>query len=206
MEKDEYADFTPYGEIPDHVEGCSYEGKKGNLERITMEGVTEHQPQAGDVAEGCFEVKRSTMKGKGTGAFLFDRGKGRDVRLELELKLEGTVTLCHQRSRRGNENVGDATDHRPDDGHGSHRDEAKAGAKITRLRKDNELGEGGPTKEAHHDPRGDVAGLLRRPTLRKHLTSPHQPDQESVEFDYVFAAVSRVADQMLPARIAHEVK
>ena len=57
-----------------------------------MEGVTKHQPQAGEVAEGCFEVKQSTMKGKGTGTLLFDQGKGRSVRLELELKLEGTVT------------------------------------------------------------------------------------------------------------------
>ena len=78
-----FGDFLTASRIPLRRE------KKRKVDGIAVEGVTEYQPRAGGVVEGYFEVKRNTVEGKGT-ASPFDRGEGRYVRLELELKLEGT--------------------------------------------------------------------------------------------------------------------
>jgi RNA polymerase sigma factor (sigma-70 family) len=64
----------------------TYVGKKGKLDQIRVETSLEERPAA-------VEGKGNKIKGVGTGTIFFDRNKGRVVCMELNLKLEGKLTL-----------------------------------------------------------------------------------------------------------------
>jgi hypothetical protein len=69
-----------------------YEGKEGDLDRIRVE-VALKDPSPTDRDGAPFKVKKADVKrSEGAGLVLFDRDRGRVVRQELNLTLEGKLT------------------------------------------------------------------------------------------------------------------
>jgi RNA polymerase sigma factor (sigma-70 family) len=71
----------------------SYEGQEGILDKIKInENVLQIPPQPGGAQP--FKIKDGELKCKeGTGILFFDRAKGRIARMELNLKLEGNLSI-----------------------------------------------------------------------------------------------------------------
>jgi RNA polymerase sigma factor (sigma-70 family) len=80
----------------------TYEGQEGKLDRISVETTFRERPRPAKGVLQPFEVKDAKLeRASGTGTILFDAAAGRLVRAELELKLEGPVTLVRGREEAG---------------------------------------------------------------------------------------------------------
>jgi Sigma-70, region 4 len=76
----------------------TYEGREGKLECISVETTLRERPRPAKDVGQPFEVKDAKLeRASGTGTILFDTAAGRVVRLDLELKLEGPVTIVRGR-------------------------------------------------------------------------------------------------------------
>jgi RNA polymerase sigma factor (sigma-70 family) len=72
----------------------TYEGKEGDLDRITVEITLKDRALANPGAGLPFEVKEGALEhASGTGTILFDRRRGRLATLDLDLRLEGVLTI-----------------------------------------------------------------------------------------------------------------
>jgi len=79
----------------------TYEGKDDkdkNLDKIKVETTLKYAPPSADAGEGGaalpFKIKSADLKSKNaTGTILFDSAKGRVANSEMDLKLEGTLSI-----------------------------------------------------------------------------------------------------------------
>jgi RNA polymerase sigma factor (sigma-70 family) len=71
----------------------TYEGRQGNVDQIKIEtGLKDWRP-AGNGADLAFSFKTTDFKGTGSGFLLFERDKGRVVRMESSLIITSKVTF-----------------------------------------------------------------------------------------------------------------
>ena len=85
--------LAPLGEYESRYK-YTYDGREGGLDIITVRQTLKFQPPAGDGPGLPFKIKKAEWKcAEGAGLVLFDREKGRVVRQELTLKLEGELTV-----------------------------------------------------------------------------------------------------------------
>lgn len=71
----------------------TYAGKEGKLDKIQVETTLAGLPNAVDTPNLAFSIQDGNVKSEGNGVILFDRAKGRVVRMELEQKMEGELTI-----------------------------------------------------------------------------------------------------------------
>ncbi|HVS38768.1 MAG TPA: DUF6263 family protein [Gemmataceae bacterium] len=71
-----------------------YRGREGDLDRISVESTLKYQAPPADVSGLPVKIKKADLKStQCNGVFFFDRDKGRMVRTEMRLKLNGKVTI-----------------------------------------------------------------------------------------------------------------
>jgi hypothetical protein len=71
----------------------TYAGKDGNLDKIKIETTLTGLPNAVDTPNLAFTIRDGSVKSEGAGTILFDTKRGRVVRLQLDQKLEGELTV-----------------------------------------------------------------------------------------------------------------
>jgi hypothetical protein len=80
----------------------TYEGREGNLDRISVETTLKDRPLPAKDGGLPFAVKDTKLdRASGTGTILFDSVAGRVVRMDLELSLEGPMTIAIGREEAG---------------------------------------------------------------------------------------------------------
>jgi RNA polymerase sigma factor (sigma-70 family) len=91
-------DLGPLGEYQATYR-YTYRGREGELDKLTiaMESLGDRPPAGGD-ARVPLKIKPGDLRCmQSTGTLLFDRARGRSVRLELQLKVEGRLPLADGR-------------------------------------------------------------------------------------------------------------
>jgi hypothetical protein len=72
----------------------TYAGKEGKLDKINVETKLAALPAAVDGPNLAFTIRDGNVKCEGTGVILFDRAKGRVIRMVLDQKLDGELSVA----------------------------------------------------------------------------------------------------------------
>jgi hypothetical protein len=88
-------DMSPMGSFQ-VTDRYIYEGRHGKLDRIKIETTWKDRPPEGNDPDRPTQTKTVDFKGTASGFVLFDRDRGRVVRMESTLKVTGKVILVTQ--------------------------------------------------------------------------------------------------------------